>query len=373
MKILPVCCFFFSLQVVAQSTQPVPVDKNATKETRALYSNLHKLAGTGILFGHQHATEYGHGWFGDPDRSDVKSVTGSHPAVIGVDFSGLSGQPSNQIEKEEVRLRKVITETYKRGGLTTVSWHFNNPLSGGGFYWNDSISIASVRQLIPGAPSHDTYKAILRRIGLFLKSVKGEKGEPVPMIFRPFHELDGSWFWWGKKHCSPDEIKQLWRFTVHFLRDSMQVHQLLYAFSPDCTFTSEAEFLERYPGDNYVDMVGMDNYADFGRNGRYNLDAARKKLLIVQQYANRRGKLAALTETGLESIPDAAWWTESLLKTISSPGLKLSYVLVWRNDSRSSTHYYAPYPGHSSETDFLRFYAVPETIFEKQLPDLYKN
>lgn len=68
--------FIFSFQFsIAQ------IDKKATKETKALYKNLKKIAQSQILFGHQHATEYGHGWYGDSDRSDVKSVTGSHPAV----------------------------------------------------------------------------------------------------------------------------------------------------------------------------------------------------------------------------------------------------------------------------------------------------
>ena len=353
--------------------EPAPIDTKATKETRALYNNLHKLSEKGILFGHQHATEYGHGWSGGSNRSDVKSVTGSHPAVIGIDFSGLSGRPDSLIKREESHLRKIITDTYNRGGLITVSWHFNNPLSGGGFYWKEGVSKASVREMIPGAAAHDTYKSILRRIADFLHTVKGAGGEPIPMIFRPFHELDGSWFWWGKNHCSPDEIKTLWRFTVTYMRDSMNIHQLLYAFSPDCTFQSEAEFLERYPGDDFVDMVGLDNYADFGRDGKYNLPAALKKLQIVQNYANKSGKLAALTETGLESIPKPDWWTEVLLKTITSPGLRLSYVLVWRNDKTSPTHYYAPFPGQLSEQDFIRFYKLPVTIFEKDLPSLYTD
>ena len=84
------------------------IDANATKETKALYYNLGKLSERHILFGHQHATEYGHGWQGENDRSDVKSVTGSHPAVIGVDFSGLSGRPEGMIEKEKISLRKNI-------------------------------------------------------------------------------------------------------------------------------------------------------------------------------------------------------------------------------------------------------------------------
>ena len=116
------------------------VDAVATKETKALYYNLHQLSKKYILFGHQHATEYGHGWQGDADRSDVKSVTGSHPAVIGVDFSGLSGRPENSIAKEKAALQKNISDTYNRGGITTVSWHFNNPVSEPNFYWKDSTT-----------------------------------------------------------------------------------------------------------------------------------------------------------------------------------------------------------------------------------------
>lgn len=347
------------------------IDAHATKETKALSKNLYRLSKKHILFGHQHATEYGHGWYGDADRSDVQSVTGSHPAVIGVDFSGLSGRPANEIEKTKEALRKNITETYDRGGITTVSWHFSNPASGGGFYWKDSVSVPAVRLLIPGGSHHEQYKTILAGIASLAHSLKGKDGKTVPVIFRPYHEFDGNWFWWGRAHCTPDEFKTLWRFTVTYLRDSLQVHNFIYAFSPDCTFRSTAEFLERYPGDEWVDMVGMDNYADFGRD-RYDLDAGVKKLRIVSDYAKKAGKLAAFTETGLESIPNQTWWTGTLLKALQSKGLRLSYVLVWRNDSSSPTHYYAPFPGQASEADFIRFYHDPFTLFEKDLENMYR-
>src|SRR5258705_2264083 len=135
------------------------IDKNATAETKALFNNLFNLSKDHILFGHQHATQYGHGWYGDPDRSDVKSVTGSHPAVIGVDFSGLSGRPDSMIEKEKQSLQKSIAETYDRGGVTTVAWHFNNPVSNTNFYWNDSTAAAAVKNIIPGGSHHEHYKA----------------------------------------------------------------------------------------------------------------------------------------------------------------------------------------------------------------------
>ncbi len=178
------------------------------------------------------------------------------------------------------------------------------------------------------------------------------------MIFRPYHEFDGDWFWWGKSHCTTEEFKQLWRFTVAYLRDSLEVHNFIYAFSPDNIFTTEEQFLERYPGDEWVDMVGMDNYGDFGRDGKYNVEAGLKKLKIVSAYAAKAGKVAAFTETDLESIPNQNWWTDVLLKTVKSENLKLAYVLVWRNDTQSPTHYYAPFPGHTSEANFIKFYKI---------------
>jgi mannan endo-1,4-beta-mannosidase len=151
------------------------------------------------------------------------------------------------------------------------------------------------------------------------------------------------------------------------------VHNFIYAFSPDNKFISEEEFLERYPGNEYVDMVGMDNYGDFGRDGKYDLEAGYLKLKIVSDFAIKNGKLAAFTETGLESIPDTTWWTEKLLSTLKRSKLRLCYVLVWRNDVRSPTHFYAPFPGQVSQNDFLKFYNDPYTLFENDLKQIYKK
>ena len=363
---------FISKYSFTQKTS-VLIDANATKETKALHKNLKELAEKHILFGHQHATEYGHGWYGDENRSDVKSVTGSHPAVIGVDFSGLSGRPDSLIQRTKKELEKTIADTYNRGGVTTVSWHFINPASGGGFYWVDTISKAAVKLIIPGGSHHDAYKNILRTVASLANSTKGKDGKLVPMIFRPYHEFDGDWFWWGRAHCTIDEFKTLWRFTVSYLRDSLQVHNFIYAFSPDNRFFTEEQYLERYPGDKWVDMVGIDNYGDWGRDGKYDLDAGIKKLEIVSDYAEKAGKLAAFTETGLESIPNTTWWTETLLKSLKKEKLKLTYVLVWRNDTKSPTHFYAPFPGHVSEADFIKFYNDPYTLFENDLKNIYKK
>jgi len=361
---------FLGTACIASAQRRKLIDPQATAETRTLFKNLGKLSKSHTLFGHQHATEYGHGWAGDNDRSDVKSVTGSHPAVIGVDLMGFSGRPREAIERAKEELRKNVSDTYNRGGVTTVAWHFSNPVSKGGFNWVDSLSLPAVKYIIPGGEAHETYKGILKEIGEWAKSVRGTDGKLVPMIFRPFHEFDGGWFWWGRTHCTKDEFISLWKFTVIYLRDTLGVHNFIYAFSPDNKFKTEQQFLERYPGDDYVDMVGMDNYGDMGRN-RYDLDTAALKLKIVSDYASKAGKLAAFTETGLESIPNTSWWTGTLLAVMKKHKMRLSYVLVWRNDTRSATHYYAPYPGQVSAPDFLKFYDDPYTLFESDLKNVY--
>ncbi len=362
------------------------IDPGATAETRALYKNLHRLAGKHTLFGHQHATEYGHGWSGNPDGScsDVKSVSGSHPAVVGFDFNALftasepgtdgstSAYGSIGAEGNTRALRKLVTDTYDRGGVITIAWHLSNPVTPTGFYWNDSTASPAVKHIIPGGSHHDRYKQILRTVAGFALSCKGADGKLAPMIFRPFHEFDGDWFWWGARHCTRGEFTSLWRFTVGYLRDSLHVHNFLYAFSPDNRFSSEAQFLDRYPGDQWVDMVGMDNYGDMGRDGKYNLKAAIQKLSIIDRYARKAGKLAAFTETGLESIPDTTWFTQTLLKVMRAGDFRLCYVLVWRNDQKSATHFYAPFPGHPSVPDFVKFHDDRYTLFESDLKNIYR-
>ncbi len=347
-------------------------DHEATEETKNLFNNLHELSKEHTLFAHQHATEYGHGWEGDKDRSDVKSVCGSHPAMIGIDFMGFSDASRKSIEQTKKELKEIVTDAYDRGGVVTAAWHFSNPVSEGKFYWKDGVSLPAVKYIIPGGEAHEEYKVILNDIGEWANSIKGSDGKLVPIIFRPFHEQDGGWFWWGRPHCTQDEFISLWQFTVSYLRDSLDVHNFIYAFSPDCKFNSEKEYLERYPGDEWVDMVGMDNYGDMGRD-RYDLQTAARKLKIVSDYAIKKGKLAAFTETGLESIPNSTWWTETLLKTMQTHDMQLCYVLVWRNDIHSPTHYYAPFPGHASAPDFIRFREDPYTLFEADLDNIYRK
>jgi len=201
--------------------------------------------------------------------------------------------------------------------------------------------------------------------------LKDSKGETFPVVFRMYHEHTGGWFWWGSKQCTPDEYNQLYRMTVSYLRDVKGVHNILYAFSP-AGMTTEAEFLSRYPGNDWVDVVGFDNYCGSDKSSieRYKKDVT-AGLQVVTNYAKLNNKIPVLAETGMESIPVADYFTNILLPTIKP--FNISYVLLWRNAFNKETHFYAPYPGHSSAADFKKFTDTPEILLNKEIKPMYNS
>lgn len=199
-------------------------------------------------------------------------------------------------------------------------------------------------------------------------NLKGKNGEPIPILFRPYHELTGNWFWWCKNTCTPNEFISLWKYTADYLANEKGVHNLLYVYNT-ADFETKAAFLERYPGDDYVDMVSFDAYqfGDLTKSKAFE-KSVDEKLGIIGEVAEERNKLSALAEAGYEKIPDPQWWTNTLWKAIS--GHKISYVLLWRNAGlmpNGNMHYYVPKKGDVSAQDFKSFYKLDKTLFQKEV------
>jgi len=341
-----------------------PADKNATVETKNLLKNLKKLTSKGIMFGHQDDLLYGVGWQNEDGQSDVRKVCGDYPAVYGWELGHLELGDSYSLDSVPFdAIRQHIKEVYARGGVNTISWHFNNPLTGGTAWDNSSAEV--VKSILPGGSKHDLFKTWMDRFTNFITSLKDEKGVVIPIIFRPLHEHTGSWFWWGQNQCSTTDFITLWHFMVDYLRDVKNIHNLLYCYSASDGFNTVAEYSERYPGNNYIDMVGFDCYQNNIRQKSSLRTTLNQKLSIVAGMAGENNKIAALTEVGFEAIPDTIWWTDFLWKSMGNTGI--SYVLCWRNAWNRTNHYFVPYPGQVSEKDFVDFYNLPETLFQKDI------
>jgi mannan endo-1,4-beta-mannosidase len=226
--------------------------------------------------------------------------------------------------------------------------------------------------VLPGGENHDKYKGWLDNVAAYFTSLVDENGVAIPVIFRPYHEHTGSWFWWGQKLCTTEEYIGLWRFTVDYLCKTKNVHNVLFAYSSSGDIADREQYLERYPGDDYIDLIGFDYYQMRNAGNSSFINSVSRVLGIVTGVAREHGKIAALTEAGYESIPDSTWWTQTLWPAVKDH--KISYVLVWRNAHNIPNHFYAPYPGHISADDFVDFYRLPGTLFQGDLTrlEIYK-
>lgn len=336
------------------------IDPAATCETQALYQQLKMMSGNQLLFGHQNSTLEGIGWVdyaGTTQQSDVVTAVSDYPAVVGFDFVRGYGLFYNHVIK-----------TYERGGIVTISDHMDNPVTGGNT-WDVSDTTVVSEIITEGSNANQIFKYYLQQSANFFKNAKSN-GTPVPIIYRPFHENTGSWFWWGKNLCSKDDYIDMWRYTVHYLRDTLDVHNLLFAYSPS-DMKGYGDYDLRYPGDDYVDIIGFDMYA----NGDFSTSLVENCREAVN-FANARGKVAALTEfgvrDGIQNTNINTWFTSAFLNPIKNDPVarQIVFALTWRNGDL--THHWIPLSGDPTFVSFVNMYNDPYSGFESNLPsDLY--
>lgn len=350
-----ICLMIFSIPGWAQSSTDNPIA-----------SQLKKIKGKGILFGHQDDLAYGMGWEYQEGESDVKRVAGDYPALFGWELGGLElGKAYNLDSVPFVEMRNLAIKAHKMGGINTFSWHPYSAVNEESAWDKEAVV---VKHIIPGGVHHEAFKKQLDEVAVFFKSLKDDEGKQVPFIFRPWHEMDGKWFWWGNGRCTKEELKALFSFTVSYLRHEKGLSDMLVAYSPDRNFNSSEEYYQWYPGDEYVDIMGVDNYYDLKQeNGE--LEAI-KKLHIVIKEAKNKNKLAAFTETGLENVKDSTWYSQKLGKVLNDPIIskELSYVMVWRNDQ--DVHFFFPYPGHPAAEDAKLLLRSPNILLLNDFNEL---
>ncbi|HYO24389.1 MAG TPA: glycosyl hydrolase, partial [Lacipirellulaceae bacterium] len=264
------------------------VDPLADSRTRVLMSYLAEQYGKKTIAGQQHNGSQNLPF---PGQSYLDRSGGLTPALRSSDFieyspsrGAFGSQPRNETEQS-------IAWAQQTGGIVSMLWHWNAPANlvnqPGQEWWRGFYTTATTFNL-PGAlanPAGQDYQLLLRDIDAIAVELKKFQAAGVPVLWRPLHEAQGGWFWWGAH--GPETFKSLWNLTYDRLTNTHGLHNLIWEFTSSAALGNH---LEWYPGDDVVDMVGLDIYTEAGAtmSGEWHD--------VLQHYDGR--KMIALSETG---------------------------------------------------------------------------
>lgn len=374
-------------------------DASAGKSAKALYAYLQGLtANNQVLFGHQNDVNKSVNT--SADLGDVADVTGSVSGVFGIDSLGVVGSEAGGTSSADA-LTKAVAASKKaadNGSIVTLSTHMPNfaatSLDGkeivkyGDSYdfhkcdFNEAkvcTSNAIDEVLKEGSESNKKLNAYLDIIANYANQLAADN---IPVIFRPYHENTGTWFWWGAQN-SAESYKSLYRYTKDYL-EKQGVHNMLYVYSPNGPLESTDEYMSRYPGDEYVDILAFDYYDDYSSTSEA-YDASYftsldKTCKVVSDLAAEKGKIAAISECGVRVTREGSSeglaikgnpikgqnWYQKVSDVAKNN--KMPYYMVWANFS--DTNFYVPYKyndkyGQELINEFIEYYNDSSSVFGK--------
>ena len=211
---------------------------NASAEAQSLYSFLCDTYGNYVISGQQEST-----WMGSEDYefNIIKNASGKYPALRGLDYMGDDFSGCNRRAKS----------WYSKGGIVTICWHCGSDFSGS-HTESMNTQLNWDKTLTEGTPE---YNALISGMDKGAKALSELKAAGVPVIWRPFHEFDGKWFWWGKGGA--ENFKKLWRIMYDRYTNYWGLDNLIWNLGY-CGDVNSGW----YPGDEYVDIIGADTYVN---------------------------------------------------------------------------------------------------------------
>jgi mannan endo-1,4-beta-mannosidase len=242
-------CLALSLSLLSWSGQAAaPANPNASASTRAVLNYFYSLQGrTNKAIVSGQFSNFG-GGASLRIMEQTYEKTGHWPAMLGVDYADFS---RGSLTTESPN--KAALEYWKQGGLVTVSAHLYNPANPKGGGLRDR-GVALDELLAEGSETHQRW---LRELDLIAAGLKQLQDGGVVVLWRPFHEMNGGWFWWGAKE--PATFIRVWQHMFDYFSKVKGLDHLLWVYSPN----HGPNTAKYYAGDSYVDLVGLDAYTDF--------------------------------------------------------------------------------------------------------------
>lgn len=315
-----------------------PCNPNALPCVHRMMAYLGELSGKGILTGQHTKTR------GMEELRHIEKITGKQPALLG--FELLAYSPNINYWDTDDECLEEVEGNYgtlqnawawaAQKGIVTLTWHWFSPLGGRSkaFYARNTEFDAS-KALVEGTPEN---RALLSDMDVMAGLLRPFCQAGVPILWRPFHEGDGDWFWWGVKGA--ETVKDLWRLMVERFTQKHQLNNLIWVWNspvPEC-----------YPGDDVVDIISCDMYPPAHQH-----TAQLDKLAQVKSIT-RQPKIALIGEIG--TLPSAEALAQEKAEWVS--------YMTWCNDFCLTEDF-------TTNEALREMYEHPWAVTKEKLPELY--
>lgn len=273
----------FPTNISSSQVSLEPVNPAASDSAKSLLAYLYSLSGKMTISGQ-------HDYLENPDEwsHQVKTITDKYAGIHGYELGGILNQNDKTLASQRAEVVDSAIQWYKAGGIVTISYHANLP--GTCACWSNvqkSLSQKEFDKIVtPGTTQYKQLIAELDKVAIYLKQLK-DTG--VPVLWRPYHEMNGGWFWWGKKN----NYALLWNIMYDRFVQYHKLNNLLWVWSPNAPNASADKYELTYPGANKVDILAADVYGSTS-DVRFYTD--------LLQLAN--GKPIAIGENGQLPNPD---------------------------------------------------------------------
>lgn len=311
-----------------------------TTRTENLRDNLKSFTRKGVIIGQAYATLEGIGWQGDSDRSDIKEISGDHPAVTAYELKGIErGSKENSDHVAFSLIKKDALEMFRHGCLVTMTWQ------------------------VPQGDEHQV-EEYTKKVGAFIASLQDGYGIHAPVVLYPMPTGMGNWY----DRLSAEEYQKLYHAIAETLDDE-DVPNVLLGFATNMqqhnpfALYPEDEDIEAVCG-QYIQPVGQEDSMAYADN-------LPKYAAAVARFAQDHQAAPALS-TGIEGFSMHSLFSKAVLPVIQSQ--RLSYVLFPANCGEAKDrHYGVPFPGIDNGYihDFMTLFNDNATIFRSKLNGLY--
>jgi mannan endo-1,4-beta-mannosidase len=262
-------------------TAPEPVNPHATPEARALLAYLYSISGKATITGQHTYPNEGARW---SDRA--YDLTGKYPGLFGQDFGFSAGEDKDSTLSRPAMIAEAERQ-YRNGAVIALTWHAVKPTEDEPVTFHDSVQghltdYEWKELLTPGSPLNLRWCAQVDVIAGYLRQLRDAH---VPVLFRPYHEMGGGWFWWGGRP-GKDGSAALYRQIYDRFVNIHHLDNLVWVWNGNNPSSKGEAFADYYPGTEYADVVSIDVYGEFKQ--KYYDDAL----------ALAEGKPIALAEVG---------------------------------------------------------------------------